>query len=52
MMSAAHHLLNQFKLLKAAKHRPGWSDSQIDADSILIRAYGRGTELIIDRESQ
>ena len=45
-------LANATQLLKAAKYRPGWSESQIDADSILIRAYGRGTEVLIDRESQ
>ena len=38
--------------MKAAKKRPGWSDSQIDDDSLLVRAYGRGTEVLIDRESQ
>ena len=39
-------------LLKAAKRRPGWTEEQIDAEAILIRAYGEGTEILIDRERE
>ena len=39
-------------LLKAAKQRPGWSEEQVDAEAILIRAYGEGTEVLIDRERE
>lgn len=30
---------------------PGWSDEQIDREAVLMRAYGRGTDVLIDRES-
>ena len=36
--------------MKIEKRRPGWSEKQIDEDSILLRAYGRGTDVLIDRE--
>lgn len=40
------------KLLKAVKKRPGCSQAQIDRESVLLRAYGKGTDVIIDRESK
>lgn len=36
-------------LLKAVNKRPGLSKDQIDREAILLRAYGHGTDLIIDR---
>ena len=39
-------------LLKAVKKRPGSSEEQIDDEAILLRAYGQGTEVLIDRESR
>ncbi|KAI9655331.1 MAG: hypothetical protein M1821_005478 [Bathelium mastoideum] len=39
-------------LLKIGKRRPGWSEQQIDEDAILLRAYGRGTDVLIDRERE
>lgn len=37
------------QLLKAIKRRPGLTDEQIDNEAILLRAYGSGTEVLIDR---
>ncbi|KAF2238197.1 putative choline/ethanolamine kinase [Viridothelium virens] len=39
-------------LLKIGKRRPGWTEEQTDADAILLRAYGRGTDVLIDRERE
>lgn len=39
-------------LLKATNARPGMSKADIDRDSILLRAYGNGTDVIIDRERE
>ncbi|KAK5212532.1 hypothetical protein LTR47_010224 [Exophiala xenobiotica] len=39
-------------LLKLAKHVPGHSQSQIDQDSILLRAYGNNTDILIDRDRE
>jgi ethanolamine kinase len=39
-------------LLKAVNRRPGLSEEEIDNDAILLRAYGKGTDLIIDRERE
>ncbi|KAF1826162.1 ethanolamine kinase [Dissoconium aciculare CBS 342.82] len=39
-------------LTKAVKRRPGQTKSQIDQDAILLRAYGQGTELLINRERE
>lgn len=39
-------------LLKAINKRPGLSQEQIDSEAILLRAYGKGTDLIIDRERE
>lgn len=39
-------------LLKAVNRRPGLSKLDIDRDSILLRAYGHGTAVLIDRERE
>ena len=39
-------------LTKATKKRPGKSDSEIEQDAILLRAYGKGTDVLIDRERE
>ncbi|MCJ1396338.1 hypothetical protein MMC18_009227 [Xylographa bjoerkii] len=39
-------------LLKAIKRRPGCSEEQIDNEAVLLRAYGKGTEVLIDRERE
>jgi ethanolamine kinase len=39
-------------LLKAVNKRPGLTDEQIDNEAVLLRAYGKGTDLIIDRERE
>ena len=39
-------------LLKAINRRPGLSKEEIDKDAVLLRAYGKGTDLIIDRERE
>lgn len=39
-------------LLKAVKRIPGQSEEEIDSDAVLLRAYGNGTEIIIDRERE
>lgn len=39
------------QLLKAVKRRPGITDEQTDNEAVLLRAYGKGTEVLIDRES-
>jgi ethanolamine kinase len=39
-------------LTKAVKRRPGQTKSQVDRDAILLRAYGQGTELLINRERE
>ncbi|POS73611.1 ethanolamine kinase [Diaporthe helianthi] len=36
-------------LLKAINKRPGLSTDEVDREAILLRAYGHGTDLIIDR---
>lgn len=36
-------------LLKAVNKRPGLSKDDVDREAILLRAYGHGTDLIIDR---
>lgn len=40
------------QLLKLTKHVPGYSQSQLDQDSILLRAYGNNTEILIDRDRE
>ena len=37
--------------MKAVKKHPGVSQEQLDKDAVLLRAYGNGTEVLIDRES-
>ncbi|KAL8972900.1 MAG: hypothetical protein Q9183_000289 [Haloplaca sp. 2 TL-2023] len=39
-------------LLKAIKRRPGHTEKQIDDEAVLIRAYGKGTDVLIDRERE
>lgn len=39
------------QLLKAIKKRSGQTQHQIDQDAVLLRAYGKGTDVLIDRES-
>jgi len=36
--------------MKAIKKRPGYTQQDIDSDAILLRAYGKGTDVLIDRE--
>lgn len=39
-------------LLKAVNRRPGLSKAEVDKDAILLRAYGNGTDILIDRERE
>ena len=39
-------------LLKVVKKRPGLSAEEVDNEAVLLRAYGKGTDLIIDRERE
>ncbi|KAK4099732.1 kinase-like protein [Parathielavia hyrcaniae] len=39
-------------LLKAVNKRPGLSKDEVDKEAILLRAYGQGTDLIIDRHRE
>ncbi|EPS32287.1 hypothetical protein PDE_07247 [Penicillium oxalicum 114-2] len=39
-------------LLKIINRKPGLTDEQIDNDAVLMRAYGNGTEILIDRERE
>ncbi|KAH8592468.1 kinase-like domain-containing protein [Bisporella sp. PMI_857] len=39
-------------LLKVVNKRPGLSADDIDTEAVLLRAYGKGTDLIIDRERE
>ncbi|GKT99259.1 choline ethanolamine [Fusarium langsethiae] len=39
-------------LLKAINRRPGMSKVDVDRDAILLRAYGHGTAVLIDRERE
>lgn len=39
-------------LIKAVKRRPGQTPSQVDRDAILLRAYGQGTDVLIDRDRE
>ncbi|KAJ5561907.1 hypothetical protein N7535_003630 [Penicillium sp. DV-2018c] len=38
-------------LLKIINKKPGLTEEQIDNEAVLMRAYGNGTEILIDRES-
>ncbi|KAI9836152.1 MAG: hypothetical protein M1838_005124 [Thelocarpon superellum] len=37
-------------LLKASLHRPGATEEELDHEAVLLRAYGAGTDVLIDRE--
>ncbi|KOS21148.1 Ethanolamine kinase 1 [Escovopsis weberi] len=39
-------------LLKAVNRRPGLSKADVDREAVLLRAYGNGTAVIIDRERE
>lgn len=39
------------QLLKIINRKPGLTEEQIDNEAVLMRAYGNGTEILIDRES-
>jgi len=39
-------------LLKVVNRAPGLSEEEIDNEAVLLRAYGQGTGLIIDRERE
>lgn len=39
------------QLLKIINRKPNLTDEQIDNEAVLMRAYGNGTEILIDRES-
>jgi len=39
-------------LLKAVNQRPGLSKPEVEEDAILLRAYGKGTDVLIDREKE
>jgi len=43
---------NLAQLLKISRHRPGASQLEVDRDAILMRAYGNGTDVLIDRDSE
>lgn len=43
---------HDFQLLKAVKRRPGYTEEQVDNEAVLLRAYGKGTEVLIDRERE
>jgi ethanolamine kinase len=38
--------------MKAIKKRPGYTQQDLDAEAILLRAYGKGTDVLIDRERE
>jgi ethanolamine kinase len=38
--------------MKAVNKKPGLTDYEIDKEAILLRAYGRGTAVLIDRDSK
>ncbi|KAJ5777285.1 hypothetical protein N7520_000531 [Penicillium odoratum] len=39
-------------LLKIINRKEGLTDEQVDNDAVLMRAYGNGTEILIDRERE
>ncbi|KAF2266952.1 ethanolamine kinase-like protein [Lojkania enalia] len=39
-------------LLKAVNNLPGVSEAEIDREAVLLRAYGKGTDVLIDREKE
>jgi ethanolamine kinase len=50
----AEHVPNSHRpqLLKISKHSPDRSQTDADRDSILLRAYGNNTEILIDRDRE
>lgn len=38
--------------MKAINKLPGLSQTEIDNEAILLRAYGKGTDVLIDRKSE
>ena len=40
------------KLLKITKQSPGRSDFQNDKEAVLLRAYGRDSEVLVDRDTE
>jgi ethanolamine kinase len=44
-------LTSTLQLLKIINRKAGLTDEEIDNDAVLMRAYGNGTEILIDRES-
>jgi hypothetical protein len=49
--SLADYLAKHEQLMKAVNNLPGLSKLEVDEDAILLRAYGKGTDVLIDRES-
>ncbi|PHH69985.1 hypothetical protein CDD82_7402 [Ophiocordyceps australis] len=39
-------------LLKAVNRRPGLSETDMERDAVLLRAYGNGTDVLIDRDRE
>lgn len=39
-------------LIKGVKRRAGLSELEVDRNAILMRAYGKGTDVLIDRERE
>ncbi|KAI9827450.1 MAG: hypothetical protein M1832_004799 [Thelocarpon impressellum] len=39
-------------LLKAVLRRPGATEEDMDAEAVLLRAYGSGTDVLIDRQRE
>ncbi|KAF2496169.1 kinase-like protein [Lophium mytilinum] len=40
------------QLFKAINKLPGLSEKQVDREAVLLRAYGKGTDVLIDRERE
>jgi hypothetical protein len=45
-------LISGEQLLKAINKLPDLSKADIDSEAVLLRAYGKGTDVLIDRESE
>ena len=45
-------MLTFLQLLKLARHGPGMTQNEIDQDSVLMRAYGNNTDILIDRDRE
>ncbi|KAI9704506.1 MAG: hypothetical protein M1820_005580 [Bogoriella megaspora] len=39
-------------MMQAKKSRPGATDAQIEAQSVIVRVFGEGTEKLVDRERE